>query len=42
MDLTDPEAFTQVAGIHLGGYLGALGGWLWALFATIKLPLRHA
>jgi hypothetical protein len=42
MELTDPQAFAQVAGIHLGGYLGALGGWLWALFATIKLPLRHA
>ena len=37
--VTDPRAFAQVAGIHLGGYLGALGGWLWAMFGTIRLPL---
>lgn len=37
--LTQPQAFAQVAGIHLGGYLGALGGWLWAMFASSRLPV---
>lgn len=31
MGVADGAAFTQVAGIHWGGYLGALAGWLFAL-----------
>jgi hypothetical protein len=38
--LAAPQAFARVAGIHLGGYLGALGAWLWAMFQIIRKPLR--
>jgi hypothetical protein len=42
LQLADPQAFAQVAGIHLGGYLGALGGWLWAIFRMVGNPPRAA
>lgn len=46
IQLSEPVAFAQVAGIHLGGYLGAVGGWLWAIFRIAKShptspKLRH-
>lgn len=34
LQLDHPRAFAQVAGIHLGGYLGALIGWLAAMLHT--------
>jgi len=37
MGVTDSHAFGQVAGIHVGGYLGALAGWLWAFWRIGKL-----
>lgn len=40
MKLSHPQSFAQVAGIHLGGYLGALGGWLWAMFRLVRKPVR--
>jgi hypothetical protein len=39
MGVTDAAGFGQVAGIHWGGYLGALAGWLAAL---IRLATKRA
>lgn len=36
LQLDHPRAFAQVAGIHLGGYVGALIGWLVAMLHTVS------
>lgn len=38
MGVTDPHAFYQVSGIHLGSYVGGLIGWLLMMAAFLKAP----
>ena len=38
IEVKDSQAFAQVAGIHVGGYLGALAGWLLAMARLLRKP----
>jgi hypothetical protein len=42
LGVEDQRAFARVGGIHLGGYLGALLGWLVAMFRLAGSPVGEA
>ena len=39
LGVENQRAFAQVGGIHLGGYLGALSGWLFSMFRLAATPV---